>query len=212
MFYTDQINDELRFGDVLNWGILTAPYIEYNPSNHLEKNFKLDVNFPEFSVVITPCCSIDDANICLTPLTKVMYSFYDNPYFSEDLTRINRKMKPENTVSPERWGRFPPEERQKRLEVEEQYGLLEFFIYKNKEPLHPYSLKRKGKEDIKTDYYMIDFRNVYKLNSKNFKAPQGNLLSSKILELTPQTREELRRKISNYYLRIPDEDKCALTF
>ena len=211
MFYTDKVNNELRFGDVLSWGILAAPHVEYKPSNPLENNFKLDVNFPEFSVVITPCCSIDDKTICLTPLIRVMYNFFDNPYFAEDLTRINRKMKPENTVKPEIWERFPQEQKDKRLLEGSQYGLLEFFIYEENELLPLYSLKRKGNADtIKTNYYMIDFRNVYKLTSKNFRAPKGALLQSKILELTPQTREELRRKVGNYYIRIPNEDKCFL--
>ena len=66
-------------------------------------------------------------------------------------------------------------------------------------------LDRKG-DNIETKYYMIDFKNIHKLNCDKINSPEDAPLQSKCLQLSVQTRSELREKISNYYARIPKED------
>ena len=61
---------------------------------------------------------------------------------------------------------------------------------------------------------MIDFTRTYHINCSNIKKEgktNGNLLDSKVLQLSKKTREQLRNKIAEFYSRIPEEDKiCAV--
>ena len=81
--------------------------------------FTLEIQQPLFFVVLSPCCSISDGMLLLAPLTSVRAAFYNNPYFAEDLTRINRVLAPEQAVPPDVWcrrrsesgGKWPIEKR-----------------------------------------------------------------------------------------------------
>jgi len=211
MFYEKDIDNALRFGDVLRGYIAITPNIKspiLTPSA-LNEGYNIDINLPIFSVIISPCCSIGDDTISLTPLIKVRNTFFDNPYFTEDLTRINREMKPQLAVPPYVWNGLPPEEQQKRLQEGEDgkgYAFLEFFIYKDCDLFPKYSVDMRQGKNIETNYYMIDFRNTYKLYCNKIKSPKEAPLESKCLQLSLQTRAELRDKISYYYARIPKED------
>ncbi|NQE06295.1 hypothetical protein C5S32_10545 [ANME-1 cluster archaeon GoMg1] len=66
--------------------------------------------------------------------------------------------------------------------------------------------KKQGK-NIETNYYILDFRNTYKLNCEKIKTLEDAPLESKCLQLPIQARSELRDKIAYYYARIPKEDK-----
>ncbi len=208
MFYQKEIDEALRFGDVLRGYISVTPNIEEPVLDRFKEKHKvnIDLYLPSFAVVISPCCSIGDKVISLTPLIQLRPAFFDNPYFSQDLTRINRKMKPQQAVAPEVWDRFPDEEKRKRLEAGDTYALLELFVYEENDSFPQYTLHRR-QGDIKTNYYMIDFRNIYKLNCKKIVTPQNSPLESKYLQLSIQTRSELRDKIAFYYARVPEEDK-----
>jgi len=94
----------LRFGDVVRGFILAKP--EYSEPSILFKEehyYRIDVDVPEYSVVLTPCCSIEGNIISLTPLVKVIANLLKNPYYAEDLTRINRLMNAEQSMLPEKW-------------------------------------------------------------------------------------------------------------
>lgn len=208
MFYQDNMDNALRFGDVLRGYIAITPSIKgpiLAPST-LNEGYNIDVNLPIFSVVLSPCCSIGHGIITLTPLIKVRKAFFDNPYFLEDLTRINRKMEPEQTVPPNIWEKFPSEEKQKHSEEGYGYTFLELFIYEKNDLFPKYTIHRK-RENIETKYYMINFRNAYILNCEKIKTPEDAPLDSKCLQLSLQARSELRDKIAYYYARIPKEDK-----
>ena len=212
MFYEKNIDSALRFGDVLR-GYIAISLLIKSPilmPSALNEGYNIDINLPIFSVIISPCCSIGHDIISLTPLIKVRNAFFNNPYFTEDLTRINREMKPELAVPPNVWNGLPPEEKQKRLQEGEEgkgYALLEIFIYEECDLFPKYTVDMRQGKNIQTNYYMIDFRNTYKLYCDKIKSPEKAPLESKCLQLSLQARAELRNKISYYYVRVPKEDK-----
>jgi len=212
MFYEKDIdNNALRFGDVLRGYIAVTPNIKSpisRPSD-LNEGYNIDINLPIFSVIISPCCSIGKDNIIsLTPLIKVHNTFFNNPYFKEDLTRINRKMEPQLAFPPTTWNSLPPEEKQKHFQDAGEDGkthtFLHIFIYEGCDLFLKYPVNMKQGENVQTNYYMIDFRNTYKLYCDKIKSKAS--LESKCLQLSLQARAELRDKISYYYGRVPKED------
>lgn len=213
MFYQTHLDTVLRFGDVLKGFITTTPFIDDPMLKSIGNGYKIEVSFPNFSVIISPCCSIGPKLISLTPLIEIRRSFFDNPYFAEDFTRINRKMKPEFTVPPIIWDSFQIEEKSKRLAVGLDYAFLYLFLYEKSDSLPPYKIHRR-EENIKTTHYMIDFRNTYCINCDKIGNPgeeiKNDVLNSKILQLTIETRKELRDKLSNYYGRTPKEDEIEM--
>ena len=60
--------------------------------------------------------------------------------------------------------------------------------------------------DIVTKFYMIDFRNTYKLDCEKIVSPKDAPLEAKVLELSIEARADLRNKIAFYYGRTPQED------
>ena len=209
MFYQENMDEALRFGDVVKGFIITTPNINKPFSTMISEDYSIEINMPTFSVVVSPCCSIGDKIISLTPLIKLRNTFFDNPFFQDDLTRINRQMEPENTLPPDVWKKLSDDEREKRLEKGLGYAFLELFIYEQNDLFPKYTIHRK-RGDIETNYYMIDFRDTYKLNCEKIITPKNSPLDSKCLQLSVQTRAELRDKISYYYARVPQEDEIAL--
>jgi len=203
MFYKQITDGMLRFGDVLKGYTLAASNIE---EPNLSKNYMVDINLPSYCVVVSPCCSIGEKTISLSPLIELRGSFFNNPYLYEDVTRINLKMQPEQSVSPNIWDKFSPEERQKRLAVGYAYGFVDFFVYEKNDLFSGYTIHRKN-GNIETNYYMIDFRNIYKLSCDKIKTPEDAPLESKCLQLSIQARSDLRAKIADYYARVPKEDE-----
>jgi hypothetical protein len=206
MFYENNPDDALRFGDVVNGFVLSSTDID-DPESFTD--YKINVDIPDFCVILTPCCSIGRKVILLSPLEKIRSSFFDNPYFLEDLTRINREMDPKQSVSSEVWDRFGLEEQQKRLAEGRRFALNDVFIYEPNNYFNDYIIDRK-KENIQTNYYMIDFKNTYKINCKKIISPESSPLNIKCMQLSIKTREELRKKLSEYYRRIPEEDKIKI--
>jgi len=202
MFYQEEIQKELRFGDVLRGYILAVPNIE---EPKLNIDFKIEVKMPDFCVVLSPCCSIGDKIISLSPLIPVLSDFFDNPYFKDDLTRINREMLPQQSVSPHVWECLPSEEKEKRLSVGKTFAFVALFIY-GENKLFPEYIIRTDR-NFKTRFYMIDFRNTYRLNCRKIVNAKDFPLESKYLQLSIDTRSELRYKIAKYYSRVPKEDK-----
>lgn len=208
MSYTREPDKALRFGDVLKGYPSTTPRIEEPILTGNSPKYAIDVTLPKFTVVMDPSCEIREQTICLTPLVQVSIRFFDNPYFAEDLTRINREMEPKQSLSPFAWSQLKPVEQQKRLNEGRKYALLNLFIYEKHDLFPFYPLKRKGQEEILTNYYMIDFRNTYKICCKKIISPEKSPLKSKVLQLSPETRAELTNKLLKYYERIHFEDKA----
>ncbi len=207
MFYKEGNDNVLRFGDVLKGYVLTTPNIEEPILNISNTGYNIEIDLPFLSVVITPCCSIGQKTISLTPLIKLRNAFLKNPYLSEDFTRINRAMEPKQSVPPDTWNNLPEEQKQKRLEEGNAYAFLELFVYEKNDLFPEYSIYINKQRNIETNYYMIDFKNIYKLNCEKINTPEDAPIDSKCLQLSNQVRNELRDKISYYYARAPKEDK-----
>lgn len=211
MFYQkeEEMDKALRFGDVLKGYISVIPKIKEPFLDKVNYDYNLNIELPSFSVVLSPCCSIGEKKISLSPLVTVRRTFFDNPYFDEDLTRINGKMKPINAFSPEKWEEKSAVEKADILKNDSVYTLLEFFIYMENDLFPEYSIRKHG-ETIKIKYYMIDFKNIYRIDCEKIESANKVPLDSKCLQLTVETRAELRDKIAYYFARPPQEDKILL--
>ena len=208
MFYETKMEPTVRFGDVVR-GYISADITIKQPILFHEKdsfNYKIDIELPSYSVVLTPCCSIGDSVIALAPLVRIMGDFFNNPYFREDLTNINREMEPQQALSPDNWRKLTQQEQNRRLSEGKRYALLNYFIYMKSDIFEKYVLK--GHE---VQYYMINFKDIRRIKCSLIKRPEkmkpeDPIVQSKVLQLTTTARSELRDKIA-YFFREPAEDK-----
>ncbi len=209
MYYEKTPELALRFGDVIRGFILAATNVDKPIFSLPSSAYSIDVEVPQFCAVLSPCCSIGDGTILLSSLIRVKQSFFQNPYFTEDLTRINREMEPSEKLPPSVWAQLDAAERSKRESEGKGYAVLDSFIYPEDAHLPRYPVKIKGGGTVETGYYMIDFRNIQKVTSKtiNRKSAPDH---TKLLQLTPSARQELRDKIAFFYGRVPEEDKILL--
>lgn len=215
MFYTNPFDSQLRFGDVVKGFVLATSTIEKPMIMNEQHNYQVDINFPNLCVILSPCCTIsektkNDGIVAMSPLIPIRVCFFDNPYFKEDLMRINKVMAPEQTVAPDIWTHFPPEEQEKRKAQGISYALLELFVYQEHEYFPEYTLTNAKRESFKTKFFMIDFRNNFKVNCEALKKGEETLLNAKLLQLSANARKELRDKISYFYGRETEEDKILL--
>ncbi|MBA7694926.1 hypothetical protein ES703_103541 [subsurface metagenome] len=209
MFYQDDLDQALRFGDIVRGYILTNAILGA-PSWEMQLDeYTVQISSPQFSVIMTPCCSIEDKTIILTPLIQVYPKFFDNPYLVDDLTGANRIMSPQQALSPEVWKKLGDEERQRREAEGNTYAFVNLFVYERHNLLPEYPLHRKQGEDIITGYYMVNFKNLYKVHCDKIITPQNSPLESKHLQLSVDIREELRVKLARYYSRVPQEDQLV---
>lgn len=213
MFYKDPLDLQLRLGDVLvhqTIASISIDRIKSTSSNNDEINVQICKS--NYAVILTPCCSIEQDLIVLTPLIQIKAKFNENPYFKEDFARINRLMAPQQSVSPSVWGEFTQEEKARRQSQGNQYALIENFIYEPLPQLTTYTVNynRNGqrvKENI--NCYMVDFRFVTQVKSKNIRTQEGIFLGNKIAQLSIDTRSDLRKKLADYYGRTPQEDQIV---
>jgi hypothetical protein len=207
MFYAEKTSKALRFGDVLQGFDFSATPVIKEPSlEKPAKKYSIAVDLPRYSVIMDPCCQIGYGMISLTPLVPVRASFFDNPYLAEDLTRINRQMNPEQSIPPEAWETMPDDKKEERKKEGLKYAFASLFVYDKNDLLAAYPLRRK--DITQTNYYMINFRDSYKLRCEKINSPEDAPLESKVLELSIETRKELREKIVSYFASIPKEDKA----
>ena len=212
MFYSTGMESRLRFGDVVQ-GFISVNSTINTPIRAIQKErININIDMAPLSIVISPCCSIEKENIALIPLIKLNNMWFSNPFFYQDFTRMNRPMDIENAIPPPVWESLPDEEKIRRRREHEGYANIEFFIYEKNDLFQPYQINLPKKFDhlpdkqFETQYYMIDFRNIHKINCEslvNPQAPEG----CKVLQLSVETRAELRNKLAFYFHRIPQEDR-----
>lgn len=200
MFYEENMDSCLRMGDVVSGFILSYPTIS-GPFPKL--GFQVEMKTPTYAVVLSPCCSIDGGQVALAPLTEVRASFYKNPYFSEDLTRINRPMDSQQANTPDKWESFSPEERAKKLSEGKAHALVELFIYAEHDLFPKYVVKT----NIETRFRMVDFQYITRVSCPLITRANERPINTKYLQLSIETRAELRNKLLNYFGRIPHEDR-----
>ncbi len=216
MFYDETLdNNQLRFGDVVKGFVLATSTLEKPMVMNEQHNYQVDINFPNLCVILSPCCTIsektkNDGIVAMSPLIPIRVCFFDNPYFKEDLLRINKEMNPKQTLAPDIWAQFPSEEQEKRKAPGISYALLELFVYQEHEYFPEYPLTNARRESFKTKFFMIDFRNNFKVNCKALKKGKETLSDDKLLQLSANARKELRDKIVHFYGRTPEEDKPLL--
>jgi len=210
MFYLEKIENSLRFGDVIKGFINITPSLKKPIFDPIENEFPVSIKYHRFYVIISPCCSISDKVISLSPLIEIRGLFFDNSYFLNDLTNINRKMLPMQAVSNDVWNKLPSEEKDKRTLVGESYALKDNFIYEKNDLFPFYVINRKKGDNVTTNYYMIDFRNTFKVNCDSLNS-QNITGESKLLQLSIDVRGQLRNKISHFYARIPVEDEIEIS-
>jgi hypothetical protein len=209
VFYASTSSEALRFGDVVSGYVAAVPTLKTPLVGAIANSFTLEVARPPLLAVMSPCCSIGEKMLLLAPLIEIKAGFLDNPYFAADLTRINRPMRPEDSVAPHVWEMLSDEEKARRIEQGESYALLSLFVYEHNDLFPEYDVNRKtGKEKCRT--YMIDFRHSFRLNCEKVRSAAESPLDSKMLELTISARSDLREKIAYFYSRVPNEDAVAI--
>lgn len=218
MFYNDPMSGFLRMGDVVKGFVSAVPEMDEPFTDKKFVNYKVIVELPKLLAIITPCCSIGDEKISVVPLEEVglRKELFEVLYLKDDMTKINRIMEPQKAFKPQRWDTFSPEKQLEILNRPADYQFNELFVYAEHDSLPPYQVKI-GQVSSDSRYYMIDFRKTTRVTCKSIISPNTKAftdeikqmaIDSKILELHPDARQELRNKILNYYSRIPDEDQC----
>ena len=208
-FYSNYPDSALRFGDVVQGFVfatvrLDEPFLaDTGGTPYLDDSaYSVDISLPRFSVIMSPSCSIGDRMVSLAPLLKVKYRFFENEYYAEDLTNINRRMKPQQTLPRHVWDdELTRKDREEKMSQGNAYALVELFAYERHDLFPMYTLKEKKKADISTNYYMIDFRNIQYVNCGSVASAERSPLKSKVLQLSDDARRELWEKLINYYTR-----------
>lgn len=207
MFYDSNPQSILRFGDIVR-GFLLTHSNGYSPSLTSKPDaYHIEVCHPELAVVLTPCCTIAERSgnmLVVTPLRQIRPDVYfGNSYLREDFTRINRELTIQEAIGPEKWEELSDEKKTQFLAQSpgKKYIIFNEFVYEKHDLLPEYELKYT-KRKVSINYYMIDFRNICRVQIPS----DINPLSIKILQLTIQARNELREKLSHYFSRRPEED------
>jgi hypothetical protein len=194
MFYTETPDNQLRFGDVLLGPISAALNIEETFIDNRTKDFRIDFIIPVYSVILTPCCSIDNDKVAVAPLLQLRPALFRNPYFRQDFTRINREMEPQQAVPPDVWESLTREEQVKRIDKGRTYSFLEVFVFQGHELLEDYKVRDRT-EAYETNSYMVDFRDSHRMNKK--KAEITHQCSSQIKMPSALSRNQTRPSLQN---------------
>jgi hypothetical protein len=208
-FYSELPEDCLLLGDIVTGFRAVLPQLHNPSSDDGLAELGITVTRPEYFAVTTPCCSVGNQQISLAPLVQIRPTWLTNPYLEEDPTRINVQGPAERFVPPDSWRRMTPEQKQAKIEAGSVYGFVECFVYAPHDLLRVYDVKG-AKGGRKSAHWLLEFGSAFRVNcdkiGRNGAAPAG----IKILQLSPQARQQLREKIKEYFGRIPAEDQTAL--
>ena len=207
MFYLDssQMEAALRFGDVIQGFPICFSVVD-NPL--YQSDFNITVAAPTYAVVLSPCCSIEDKKLAIAPLKQLENKIFANPYLSKDLTIINSKIPAKKSVPPIAWDKMDPGEKANRMAKGEAYVFVDKFIYAPSDLFAEYTINRRD-GNLKTRHYVVDFRDSIKISCDRINR-EYSPGAAKVLQLSVETRELMRRKIASFYQRVPDEDAASL--
>lgn len=208
MFYIDnrQAGPTLRFGDVIRDFPVCFPIVS-SPSSI--EPYHIQINSPTFAVVLSPCCSISDKVLAIAPLQQLPGSLFSNPYLAEDPTRINIKIPADKSLPPKAWEKMDQTEMAERLAKPDGYVFVDHFVYEEHLLFEEYTINRR-EGNIITRKYVVDFRTSVRIQCDKISNPKYEPGNSKVLQLSIESRDQLRKKIGSFYQRIPEEDAGVL--
>ena len=207
MFYDQTMDGVFRFGDIVRGFPRSTPVLAGPLLDDCTAPYKIEVQSSCLSVILTPCCSIDKGTLSLAPLCQILRSFYQDPWHREDLTRVNRKMPAEKSVPPHAWRDMLQDVMERELDLErDSWAFEDFFVYEQHDLLPEYILNVRGGDNPRTRFYMVDFKTAYRIDCAEIKRNQ-HPVEAKVLQLSRETRAELREKIAAYFERTPAEDQ-----
>lgn len=198
MFYESRPDTDLRLGDMVQGFPILYSLLRKPPLSLQEAAYQVEVDIPEYAVILTPCCSIRDRIISVCPLKRLDKQLFKSPYLKEDFTRVNHRMRRVRAIPPDRLHKMSEEDITRMESEAEQYGFLTYFIYEPHELLRGYTYTI-SKQEVAVAHYMIDFRDTFKVECTS-------LPEEKVLQLSICSRTALREKLAEYYGRIPEED------
>jgi hypothetical protein len=207
-FYEDNIDAVLRFGDVLEGyalanSVLSKPFTLLRKED--EKRYSLDVRLPKYCVVLTPCCNIEAGRIVLTPLIQLKGDMIKNDRLEGKYLDLNAEIEPYRALSDRRWNKLDEGERAAIKAKKKSYTYHENFVYFENRHFDEYKLAGRFLR-----YYMIDFTKLFYIKCELIKRDAKNepleIVRSKVLQLTKNSRALLRMKLATYYYRVPEED------
>jgi hypothetical protein len=239
MFYETSIDEKkLRFGDVLKGYLSIAPKImkpfETNNTSRSSIKFEpysIEVDAPEYCVVLDPCCDIGSGVISLSPLVEVSSHFWDIPCLLKNMTNLNLKGMPKDLMHPATWNNLSEEEKTDALNAVPEYGHRPYFVYEGIALFPEYSITREIQYNelvdpsthlpeyqqirtpitFKARHRMVNFKNIYHLNCQKIfasdKEADESVFKSIVVRLSVKTRNELRNKMAHYFGKIPAEDE-----
>lgn len=203
MFYEERSEPILRFGDVITNIVEHVPVLNKLPHDN---EYQIDIKNTKYFVVTSPCCSIEDEMLSVSPMRPVLQKLFDNEYFRDDFTRLNLPIDPQNSIPKKAWDKMDVDKQRQFLEKGKTYSFIELFAYQGNECFDEYKITTREREVFSSRYYLIDFRNIFYFRSKEVR--RGNDFSAiKLIQLSIDTRKELRDKLTNYFARVPEEDR-----
>jgi len=231
MFYYEGDYNNLFFGDVLKGYPFTTPTIDSPFLNNKYQNYQIDVIVSNLYVIIDPSCAIEKGTISLTPLIEVNSAWWDYPFFSKDMVRVNKVWPAWRGAHPQQWNNYSEKEEVNLYNETPRYPYSNFFVYGEHLLLPEYVVKRdfvydedidektnlpiykRRKEHIEfnTRYYMIDFKKIFHIKCPRIKSPRDPIdqliKTSKVLQLSISARNDLRNKLATFFGNIPMEDR-----
>ena len=201
-FYEAARHNALRLGDIVSGftiGTVNLPKV-------LADEYSVDLERPR-AAIMTPCCSIGERTILLSPLKKIHKRLLETPYLREDLTNLNRPMTRVQGFSPDRLKRLREDERIAiEADTRKVLGFVEIFVYAPHDLLPTYECKI-GRTTVPVGHYMIDFREIHRIKCNEIQSAENSPLNSKLLQISRTSREQLRTKLANYFGRSAPEDE-----
>ncbi len=211
MFYADQFEERLRFGDVISGPQWAYAHVTHPPA--ADQAFEVRLSTP-LAVLLTPCCQVGKArSLNIAPLNPIsgVRQIFSNKHFAEDPLRIDAKVEPNLCLPESRWNELEPGVRDERIAGGAVYALKSLFVYEGKPPILPdFKFKVSDRDEkgapVEVDgrWYYVDFQEASRVS---IAADQQQRASNwKKLQVSVETRELLRRKLANFYAEPPIED------
>lgn len=207
-FYLDTPTDDLRLGDVVTGFPVATPAAHDKEADQRTATWSIRAVRQQHLIVMTPCCSIEDKSLLLAPLSQIRGAFLKNPWWQEDLIRLNRKMPFDKSIPPEHLKRLTDTEKAERSAAGDQYAIGECFVFAPHAMFGTYTLNMKPPSGA-IGHYMVDFKSIFRVDcdfvNRPAKAPPG----TKLLELSIRSRTDLREKLAHFFSRPAKEDLAS---